>query len=269
MYFIRMTIGCHDIGAARTSCLILMIVIALYATAFVGAVNHVQWMIVGIGAAATVTGMFLPFVIRGHFDASIISFPHLSERFELLTIITFGEGVVGMARFFDVHSPSPLPALIFTLMLLMFGCYMIQLHDLCDHHRVDRALRLMFTHYFIVIAINLMTIGLEMLPNDGVDRMFLAVLCTVSLAVFFGSIYANSVYNAPSVRFTMSDGVWCAASLLLGCAMAICLRASNIGIVCALLIPVTANFAMLLRKRWHQRFGDGAIAVKGGHSYQS
>lgn len=210
MYFIRMRIGCHDIGAARTSCLILMIVIALYATAFVGAVNHVQWMIVGIGAAATVTGMFLLFVIRGHFDASIISFPHLSERFELLTIITFGEGVVGMARFFDVHKPSPLPALIFTLMLLMFGCYMIQLHNLCGHHRVDRALRLMFTHYFIVIAINLMTIGLEMLPNDGVDRMFLAVLSTVSLAVFFGFIYANSVYYAPSVRFTMSDGVWCA-----------------------------------------------------------
>lgn len=251
MYFIRTRVGCRDARAARNSCIILAIVIALYAVTYVGAINHVHWMIVGFGAFTTVVGMFLPFFIRGDFDASIISFPHLAERFELLTIITFGESGVGMTRFFDVHQLSLLPILIFAVMLLMFGCYVIQMHVLCNHHRVDRALRLMFTHYFIVIAINLVTVGFELLNNSESNRMFVALLTICALAVFYISIYANSGYYFNDLAFTLNDGIISAVSLVIGGVLMVLLRDSNIGMMCGLLVPVICNFVMLLRKGLH------------------
>lgn len=61
-----------------------------------------------------------------------------------LRIIAFGEGIVGMTEFFDVKNFSMRPVLVFAVILLFFGCYVTQIHCLCNHHRVDRALRLMF-----------------------------------------------------------------------------------------------------------------------------
>lgn len=59
-----------------------------------------------------------------------------------------------MTEFFDVKNFSIRPVLVFAIILLLFGCYVTQIHYLCDHQRVDRALRLMFSHYFVVIALN-------------------------------------------------------------------------------------------------------------------
>lgn len=248
MYFIRLRMGCRDTNAARNSCMILTIVIALYTVTCIGAFHHVHWMIVWLGSLATITGMFLPFAIRGHFDASIISFPHLAERFELLTIITFGEGVVGMTSYFDVHHLTVQPALVFALILLMFGCYVIQLHVLCEHHRVSRSLRLMFSHYFIVISINLVTVALGLLHNSEANRMFVAVLAIVSLALFFAAIYSDSTYYRADVHFTARDGVLCALWLAVGGAMMVLLRNGDVGVLCGMLVAVGGNFAMLAAK---------------------
>ena len=86
-----------------------------------------------LDVAAVLVGAFLPFFIGGRFSAGIISFPHLAERFELITIITFGEGIVGMTEFFDVKSFSMRPVLVFAVIILLFGCYVTQIHYLCGH----------------------------------------------------------------------------------------------------------------------------------------
>lgn len=54
-----------------------------------------------------------------------------------------------MTEFFDMKNFSIRPVLVFAVILLLFGCYVTQIHYLCDHQRVDRALRLMFSHYFV------------------------------------------------------------------------------------------------------------------------
>lgn len=90
-------------------------------------------LVIWLDVAAVLVGAFFPFFIRGRFRAGIISFPHLAERFELITIITFGEGIVGMTEFFDVKSFSMRPVLVFAVIILLFGCYVTQIHCLCDH----------------------------------------------------------------------------------------------------------------------------------------
>ena len=141
MYLIQTFVKEQDPAAAKNSLTILSVDCLLYFAAFLASVFQTGDVVIWLDVAAVLCGAFLPFFIRGRFDADIISFPHLAERFELITIITFGEGIVGMTGFFDVRHFTLRPVLVFAVILLLFGCYVIQIHELCDHHRVDRALR--------------------------------------------------------------------------------------------------------------------------------
>lgn len=187
-------------GAAGNSIKILLIICAIYFLALFCILfnlkNIVIWIhiIAWIHVIAVLTGAFLPFFIKGKFDKNIINFPHLVERFELLTIITFGESVVGITHFFDINNFEILPILIFLVVLSMFGSYVIQIHNLVEHHRVERSLRLMFSHYFIVISINLMTVAFELVHNGEVNHLFLSKLIIISLIIFYISILSNKEY---------------------------------------------------------------------------
>ena len=182
-------------GAAGNSISILSIVCTIYVIAIIAIILNVNsFYILLLDVMAGLGGAFLPFFIRGHFDKSIISFPHLTERFELLTIITFGEAIVGLTHLFDVSNFTFVPILVFFVVLTMFGAYVIQIHNLMEHMRVERSLRLMFSHYFIVISINLVTVSLELIDSGEVNPGFASALMIISLIVFYVSIMANKEY---------------------------------------------------------------------------
>ena len=182
-------------GAAGNSISILSIVCTIYVIAIIAIILNVNsFYILLLDVMAVLGGAFLPFFIRGHFDKSIISFPHLTERFELLTIITFGEAIVGLTHLFDVSNFTFVPILVFFVVLTMFGAYVIQIHNLMEHMRVERSLRLMFSHYFIVISINLVTVSLELIDSGEVNPGFASALMIISLIVFYVSIMANKEY---------------------------------------------------------------------------
>ena len=193
-------------GAAGNSITILLIVCSIYIIAFLSIIfnlnpNYIIW----IDVVAVLSGAFLPFFIKGKFDKSIISFPHLVERFELLTIITFGEAIVGLTHFFDTNNFNFIPILVFFIVLAMFGSYVIQIHRLMEHHRVERSLRLMFSHYFIVISINLVTVALDLIHSGEVNHLFVSVLMIVSLIIFYISILVNKEYYNDNIELTKYD----------------------------------------------------------------
>ena len=134
------------------------------------------------------------------FNKSIINFPHLVERFELLTIITFGEAVVGISHFFDVTSFNITPILVFLIIISMFGFYVVQIHELTNHMRSERSLRLMFSHYFIVISINLTTVAFEWLYSGKVNTILISLVIIISLIILYCffifdcSIYSSSIF---------------------------------------------------------------------------
>ena len=100
-------------GAAGNSITILSVVCTIYVIAILCIILNLTDYVIWINVIAVLTGAFLPFFIRGKFDKSIISFPHLVERFELLTIITFGEAIVGLTHFFDTSNFNLVPILVF------------------------------------------------------------------------------------------------------------------------------------------------------------
>lgn len=254
MYAIQLALGRQAPGAARSSVIILGVDCALYLAAFIVsmAMPGTSSLVITLDAAAVLVAAFLPFLLRGHFDVSIISFPHLGERFEALATIMFGEAVVGMAGFFDPRRLTLEPLLVFAAILALFGCYILQLHYLCDRHRTARALLLMFSHYFIVIAISQITVAFHYLENRAVRPPVVAGLMAVALVVFFVAIYADSPYYRAGVRLTGRDGAIAAACVALG--ILVMMVGTTVGQMPAYAIPMGAliaaagNFFLLLRK---------------------
>ena len=196
--------GTFDI-AAGNSIQILSIVCSIYIIALLVILLGFHDIVIWIDVIAVITGAFLPFFLKGHFDEGVINFPHLVERFELLTIITFGEAVVGMTYFFDVTSFNISSILVFLIVISMFGSYVIQIHNLVNHHRVERSLRLMFSHYFIIISINLMTVAFEWLHSGEVNPHLEIGVMIISLIVFYASIMANKPYYKEGIKFLNGD----------------------------------------------------------------
>ena len=191
--------------AAGNSIQILSIVCSIYIIALLAILLGFHDIVIWIDVIAVITGAFLPFFLKGHFDEGVINFPHLVERFELLTIITFGEAVVGMTYFFDVTSFNITSILVFLIVISMFGSYVIQIHNLVNHHRVERSLRLMFSHYFIIISINLMTVAFEWLHSGEVNPHLEIGVMIISLIVFYASIMANKPYYKEGIKFLNGD----------------------------------------------------------------
>ena len=248
MYAIQVYKKEQNPEAAKNSITILSVDCALYLAAFLASALHADGIVIWLDAVAVLVGAFLPFFIRGKFDAGIISFPHLTERFELITIITFGEGIVGMTDFFDVRNFSLRPILVFAIVLALFGCYVVQIHYLCNHHRVDRALRLMFSHYFVVISVNLITVAFKFLDNPEAGRLFTAGLMAAAMILFFVSIYSDSAYYHDRFHFTRADGTISAGLLIAGALLMFLLRENIYGFLLGALLAPAGCFAVLVRK---------------------
>ena len=248
MYLIQTVSNKENAGAAKNSLTILSFVGLTYIAAFVamlfGSANVVIWLDV----AAVLLGAFLPFFIRGKFDKGIINFPHLVERFELLTIITFGESIVGMTGYFDVRNFTMIPVIIFLIVILLFGSYVTQIHYLCDHHRNERALKLMFSHYFIVIAVNLITVNLHLIQNSEINHIFVAVLMIAAIIIFYTAIYSNSSYYRDGVRFGKTDIGVTIGIAVTGAALIMLFRDNLYGLLIGALFMTAGNFLWLIRK---------------------
>lgn len=235
-------------GAAGNSITILLVVCSIYIISSVAVLWGYMNLVIWLNVLAILTGAFLPFFIKGKFDKSIINFPHLAERFELLTIITFGESVVGMTHFFDVNNFSPLPVLVFLIIITMFGSYVLQMHNLINHDRVERSLRLMFSHYFIVISINLVTVALELINGGEISHWIPAIMMIVSLAIFYISIMVNKEYYYDNVELTKKDIVLMVFATLVGISVILIFINSLYGFLIGALIITLGNFGILLRK---------------------
>ena len=112
----------------------------------------------------------------------------------------------------------------------------------------------MFSHYFIVISVNLITVGFKFLDNREAGRMFTMVLMTAALILFFASVFANSVYYHDRFSLTVVDVALSVGSLVTGAAAAYIFRNSIYGLLIGILVAVSGNFGMLIYK-----YKDGAV----------
>ena len=234
--------------AARTAFIYLGVVQILFAASLIATYTHLEKDAFLFMVSAVALGAVLPYITPKLYDESIVSFPHLAERFELLTIITFGEAVVAMTGFFDINEFSSVPWTVFITFFLMFACYVVQIHNLCDHHRVDRGLRLIFTHYFIIVSVNLLTVSYILYDSTEIDHLFRCVLTLVALLMFFFGILSNSPYYFEKYTHSTLDFVVSTVAIAFGGAVMFLMPDQSAGFLYGTFAAVAGNFIMLMVK---------------------
>jgi len=257
LYMIQIYVQKQDIKAAKHTLDILFVILAVYLVALIMNLIGYREESLFIVVANVFLGMFLPFFKRGEYDLKIVSFPHMVERLELLTIITFGEGIVGITRFFDIMELSPIASMVFMILIFMFGSYVAQVHYLCNHHQVVNANRMTWSHYMIIIAINMVTVSLIYFHDAGADHLFTATLMVVSMAAFYVALMSTSHYYKEEFPWSYKDLVFILIPICIGAAITYCFIGSPYGFLVGALIASGCNFVYI----WHKYSSNRCVNV--------
>ena len=129
------------------------------------------------------------------------SFPHLVERMQLITILTVGELVIAIIKTYPLSEHFLLSILTFVMVGFLFVSYVYQTAIRMNHHQEVAAAPLVYLHIAILIAINIITAGVEMyyegqLLNIGVSMIL------IGITVFYLCLYGTTRYNKVEVQLT-------------------------------------------------------------------
>lgn len=129
------------------------------------------------------------------------SFPHLVERMQLIMILTVGELVIAIIKTYPLSERFLLSILIFIMVGFLFAAYIYQTAIRMNHHQEVAAAPLVYLHIAILIAINIITAGVEMyyegqLLNIGVSMIL------IGITVFYLCLYGTTRYNKDEVQLT-------------------------------------------------------------------
>lgn len=139
----------------------------------------------------------IPFLISFFFQKRIshdpINFPHMVERCQLITIITFGETVVAIVKNYPLLELPLEGILLFLAMATLFIFYISQTYLSIDHHRKADVTVLLYAHLVIVLGLNFFTVAMELFPSHH-NELALPMLIVGNL-LFYGGILSTSFYN--------------------------------------------------------------------------
>lgn len=251
LYLLRLREGSSARETALFSLRTLVPACALYGLVFVAApwINPQVALVVDI--AAVVWGIFGPALVDrvSRVDVGRINFPHLAERFELITIVTFGEAVVTVAEVGGMYGVSLVPVEVFAAIILFFGCYVVFMHNMVEHHQVQRGLRLIYCHFFVVIAVNLLTVAINLMVLEGEPGLGACALGAAAIGLYFLCLYLLYPYRRAGLAISRAQ--WVVLVCFVAVGMAVALLGAVTGALGFILGPVIAAggcFGLLYKK---------------------
>ena len=120
---------------------------------------------------------------------------------QLITILTVGELVIAIIKTYPLSEHFLLSIVTFVMVGFLFVAYVYQTAIRMNHHQEVAAAPLVFLHIAILIAINIITAGVEMyyegkLLNIGVSMIL------IGITVFYLCLYGTTRYNKVEVQLT-------------------------------------------------------------------
>ena len=180
---------------------ILLFVVALLLISLF--INNFQLGIV-IATIANLSVIFLPIIYKVDFNPTVANFGHLKERFELLTILFFGEMIVSIAQYFDIKNFSIYPFIAFVAIVCLFGTYTILINKMINHHLITRGLVLMYSHFFLLISLGIIISSWNLVGQET-DKMFLTIFYITGYAGFYLMLFINGIYLDRENRLNKKD----------------------------------------------------------------
>ena len=130
-----------------------------------------------------------------------MNFPHLVERMQLITILTVGELVIAVIKTYPLAEHFLLSVSTFVMVGFLFVSYISQTVIGIEHHQERAGGPLVYLHIGILIAINIMTAGVEMYYDGQLLEMGSSMVL-VGITLFYICLFGTSRYNKEGLQMT-------------------------------------------------------------------
>ena len=130
-----------------------------------------------------------------------MNFPHLVERMQLITILTVGELVIAVIKTYPLAEHFLLSVSTFVMVGFLFVSYISQTVIGIEHHQERAGGPLVYLHIGILIAINIITAGVEMY-YDGQLLDMGSSMVLVGITLFYICLFGTSRYNKEGLQMT-------------------------------------------------------------------
>lgn len=146
----------------------------------------------------------VPFFGRRYADESLTNFPHMVERMQLITILSFGETVIALIRTYSLATNFVVSILSFTMLGFLFIMYISQTALNMEHHQQTTPTLLLYAHVGVLIGIDYMTTASEMVEGNTLGTVSLAMLYG-GMGLYYCCLFATSVYNKEGLALTKNQ----------------------------------------------------------------
>lgn len=151
---------------------------------------------------ATIAVTFwMPINFRRRQEQVEINFVHLVERVALLTIINFGEMIMGIARVFTPQTFTLKSVLYFVIVANLFLYYFSAFNHAVDEHRNTYGIFMLYSHYPIYIGLIMITVAMTFISENAANVHFVTAFLYMGLFMFQWAVIANNRYSKPYLRF--------------------------------------------------------------------
>ena len=130
-----------------------------------------------------------------------MNFPHLVERMQLITILTVGELVIAVIKTYPLAEHFLLSVSTFVMVGFLFVSYISQTVIGIEHHQERAGGPLVYLHIGILIAINIITAGVEMYYDVQLLEMGSSMVL-VGITLFYICLFGTSRYNKEGLQMT-------------------------------------------------------------------
>ena len=143
----------------------------------------------------------VPLWIERYNNHDAMNFPHLVERMQLITILTFGEAVISVIRTFPLSQNVWLALVTFACLGATFINYVSQTAISLEHHQKNSPTLLISAHLVLLMGLNMFTVGIELTTSD-LAYLTSPFLVLLGLVIYHLCLLLTSRYNKEELRLT-------------------------------------------------------------------
>ena len=129
-------------------------------------------------------------------------FSHLAERCSLLTIVAFGEMVVGISTYMTGMSSMWYPIGIFLLTVGLFLIYIFEHDFMLDQSARTDGMSYMTVSSWLIVVIGNLTLAFEYMPMDEIAFLPKSTFLSVCLVLYLLTSFILGRYNKPQYRYS-------------------------------------------------------------------
>lgn len=195
--------------------------------------------------------LIYPIFMTKKMKYSYMNFPHLVERMQLITILTVGELVIAVIKTYPLANQLLLSVSTFVMVGFLFVSYVSQTVIGIEHHQERVGGPLVYLHIGILIAINIITAGVEMYYDGQLLEMGSSMVL-VGITLFYVCLFGTSRYNKEGLQMTKQVAMSYFVVYLIGAILAVLFKNNTLlffGILAIQSVSMT-QVAFHFRKEW-------------------